>query len=98
MWEVGTVNGQGKGKHDLGHVRLTVRKKVSITNITGANMNDLQKKPQSNIGAVRRSFWCAIGFHKLRYIKKYCYTANIQCERCGKKWIEGYPGLLFRQW
>ena len=47
---------------------------------------------------IKRNFWCSIGFHKLYYIKKYCHTANVECARCKKRWLEGHPGLLFRMW
>ena len=46
----------------------------------------------------KKNFWCKIGWHKLRYIKKYCHTAVVECVRCKKRWVEGYPGELCRMW
>jgi len=51
-----------------------------------------------HIGGVRRSFWCKIGIHKLKYAAKYLHTAKVKCtrENCNAEFIEGEPGRLYR--
>ena len=45
---------------------------------------------------VRRSFWCKLGFHSLKYVKQYRVTSKVKCSKCGQEYIEGMPGELFR--
>jgi len=51
-----------------------------------------------HIGGVKRSFWCKIGIHKLKYAEKYLHTAKVKCTRknCNAEFIEGEPGRLYR--
>ena len=53
---------------------------------------------QCTIPSVRRSFWCRIGLHKLRYFDKYLHTAKVKCTRknCKAEFIEGEVGRLYR--
>lgn len=47
-----------------------------------------------------KSFWCIIGFHKLKYTYKFMVTSALKCtrENCGAKFIEGdtHTGLIKR--
>jgi hypothetical protein len=51
-----------------------------------------------NVPLVRRSFWCKIGIHKLKYAEKYLHTSMVKCTRkkCNAEFIEGEPGRLYR--
>ena len=42
------------------------------------------------IPSVKRSFWCKIGIHKLKYAEKYLHTAKVKCarENCNAEFIE----------
>jgi len=58
----------------------------------------LTKLSNATIAVVRRSFWCKIGFHKLRYTSKYNHTSKLRCVRndCNAEFIEGMSGELYR--
>ena len=43
-----------------------------------------------------RKFWCRLGLHKLKYIEKYLHTSVLRCQRCNKRFLEGYPGELYK--
>jgi len=57
-----------------------------------------EKNGNLHIFSVRRSFWCKIGIHKLKYAEKYQHTARVKCARknCNAEFIEGEPGILYR--
>lgn len=48
--------------------------------------------------SVRRSFWCRIGFHKLKYVNRFLHTSKVKCIRknCKAEFIEGQIGELYR--
>lgn len=63
------------------------------------NSNDVQNT--ANVGNevlvdVRRSFWCKLGFHSLKYTKQYRVTSKVKCSKCGQEYIEGLAGELVR--
>ena len=53
---------------------------------------------QCTIPSVRRSLWCMIGLHKLRYFDRYLHTSKVKCtrENCKAEFIEGELGRLYR--
>lgn len=51
---------------------------------------------QLGTAAVRRSFWCKLGFHSLKYVKQYRVTSKVKCSKCGREYIEGMSGELVR--
>jgi len=59
-------------------------------------LSNENENPILRIGAVRRSFWCKIGFHSLKYVKQYRVTSKVKCSKCGQEYIEGMPGELVR--
>ena len=52
----------------------------------------IEDESNLNIPIIRRSFWCKIGIHKLKYIEIYGYTAKVKCcrENCNAEFIEGF--------
>jgi len=60
--------------------------------------NKTNKDKALYLDIVKRSFWCKIGIHKLKYIEKYNHTAKVKCSRkgCNAEFIEGMPGELYR--
>jgi hypothetical protein len=59
------------------------------------NLNNADNQ-QLNIAGVRRSFWCKLGFHSLKYTNRYRVTSKVKCSKCGQEYIEGMAGELVR--
>ena len=62
--------------------------------------SELETTEPVNVGLadIRRSLWCILGLHKLRYFYKYLHTSKVKCTRknCKAEFIEGETGSLYR--
>lgn len=58
-----------------------------------------ETKEKLNLDCVKRSFWCKIGFHKLKYTKRFAHTSRLKCVRknCEAEFIEGCMGDLYKR-